>query len=195
MKLKLALFILVFSITFSCAENSTITNELKDNFSTEQIKDFETIVNFFKDQICEDTMSFESCFRKSMPDILSQGISFFDYDYDRQKNLYNIIDDSTFISIWSFCETMDIDTDKAYQSLCFNIEGDYSKFLKQIALKNSFFKDYYEDLVNSGDFDSSGKLLQKIAKNSKNFDFKNFNNQIIISIHYLTLVDQITRRR
>lgn len=195
-KLESVLLSILLLLVLSCTEKLNITEELSNNFNNQQIEDLDKILNFFKNQVCEDSIGFETCIKNMAQDLSKEGYYFIGkkIDYSKQKKLYENIDQLTFNSIWSFCKTTDINKDITYDSLCFNVDGVYGDFLKQVSVKNSFYKFYYEGLINSGDFGSNGKLMNEIIKNKNSFDFEDYNNQLIISIEYLTLSDQQKRK-
>ncbi len=192
---KIILINLLLLLFFSCNENSNVNKELGDNFNDNQVKDFDTILIFFKNQACNGSESFKNCIENIVKKSNTEGSKYLSntFDYSEQEKLYDNINRSTFNAIWLFCKTSNPEKNISYESLCFNNKGGYESYLKQLSTKSNFHKSYYEDITNSGDFSPEWKFAQNIVSNKDNFDFSDYNNQLIIAIHYLSLSDQHQR--
>ena len=197
--MKKALFLIfgiaIIQLNFSC-KTIYSTNELKNNFSTEQISDLNKITTFFKNQICENQNSdFKTCFKKILPELLENGQQpiIEKIDFEKQKELYNYISKSTFNEIWEFGKTTYPNTGLELKSLGSKYNGKYQKYLTELGKNNANIKEYTELLIDAGDFESMGLLQQMIKENPEEFDLENPNIQLLISIHYLALNDQQKR--
>ncbi|WP_241652601.1 hypothetical protein [Leeuwenhoekiella marinoflava] len=186
----------ILQVSFSCKAQYSAT-ELKDNFSTEQIFDLNRITDFFKNQICDNKNSdFKSCFSKILPELLENGWQTIleKVDFEKQKELYNSISKSTFNEIWEFGKATHPKTGLELKSIGLKYNGKYQKYLTELGKDNAEIKEYVENLIAAGDFESMGLLQQRIYKNPNDFNLNNPNIQLLIAIHYLSQNDQEKRR-
>lgn len=182
-------------MNFSCSTEFS-TPELQNNFSKEQIDELQKITEFFKNQICKNEKSdFKSCFSKILPDLLEYGyLPIFDnINFDKQKELYKSISNSTFEEIWTFGKATYPDTGKELKSMGSTYNGKYQKFIIELGKNNTEIKKYAELLVGGGDFEPMGLLEQWIYLNPADFDLDNPNIQLLIAVHYLSHNDQNKR--
>lgn len=184
--------LIVFQIFFSC-EKEYSNSELKANFTEEQISDLNEIRDFFVGQICD--YDFKSCFKEINHDSLEAlGSGVWEkIDFDKQKELYKKISQTTFSEIWMFCETTYYPSKTKAQSLCAVATGKYQKYLSDIGKSNPRIAKYAEQMEASGDFNGLYLRPQEVLNNKHSFDLNDPNIQIILAIHHLTMNDQTTR--
>ena len=186
---------MILQMNFSCKSEHS-TTELKNNFTTEQISDLYKIIDFFKSQICKNNNSdFKTCFSKILPDLLEYGWQpiLDNVDFEKQKELYSSISQSTFDEIWEFGKATYPETGLELKSVGSKYNGKYQKFLTELGKNNNEIKDYADRLIGAGDFESMGLLQQWIFKNPTEFDLDNPNVQLLIAVHYLSQNDQQKR--
>jgi hypothetical protein len=187
--------VMILQLNFSCKSEHS-TTELKNNFTTEQISDLNKTIDFFKSQICENNNSdFKTCFSEMLPKLLENGWQpiLEKVDFEKQKELYNSISETTFNEIWEFGKTTYPETGLELKSVGSKYNGKYQKYLTELGKDNAEIKEYAERLIAAGDFESMGLLQQRIYKNPSEFDLDNPNVQLLIAIHYLTQNDQEKR--
>lgn len=194
MKQTLCIIIISISIT-SCSQNFRST-ELKKNFSEAEIKDLQTLTDFFKVQMCGETDDFKSCMDSVIPYLGEYGWKpvLDNVDFEKQKELYSNFQSDLFSQIWSFCKSRNLREDKTYKSLCLNPNGKYVQFLKDLSDRNSDLEQYYEMITGAGDWESMGLLQQRIFTNPEYYDLKDPSVQFLIAVHYLTQNDHQKRR-
>ena len=186
---------MILQMNFSCKSEHS-TTELKNNFTTEQISELYKIIDFFKSQICENINSdFKTCFSKILPDLLEYGWQpiLDNVDFEKQKELYSSISQSTFDEIWGFGKLTYRETGLELKSVGSKYNGKYQKFLTELGKNSNEIKDYADRLIGAGDFESMGLLQQRIFKNPTEFDLDNPNVQLLIAVHYLSQNDQQKR--
>lgn len=186
---------LILLLSFACSAQFS-TTELENNFSKEQIEDLSKITGFFKDQICENKNSdFKTCFSNMLPELIEYGWRSIleKVDFEKQKELYNSISQSTFEEIWEFGKATYPDTGLELKSMGSKYNGKYQKYLTELGKNNTEIKKYAERLIATGDVESMGLLQQNIYKNPTELDLDNPNVQLLIAIHYLTQNDQQKR--
>ena len=84
--------IMILQSNFSC-KSELSTRELKNNFTTEQISDLNKIIDFFKNQICQNNDSdFKTCFSEVLPKLLEYGWQpiLEKVDFGNKKNYINL---------------------------------------------------------------------------------------------------------
>jgi len=188
--------IMILQSNFSC-KSELSTRKLKNNFTTEQISDLNKIINFFKNQICQNNDSdFKTCFSEVLPKLLEYGWQpiLEKVDFGKQKELYKSISETTFKEIWVFGKTTYPETGLELRSVGSKYNGKYQKYLTELGKYNAEIKEYTERLIASGDFESMGLLQQRIYINPSEFDLDNPNIQLLIAVHYLTQNDQEKRK-
>jgi len=195
MILKRFILIFLISILLTSCYDSFSSKELRANFTDAQIKDLESSTIFFKSQICKDeNLNFKDCYNSFLPDLFENGIQSIikNIDFNDQMNTYNRFESNVFNEIWEFCETRE--KEKNYKSVCSKFDGKYQNFIKDLSVKHPFLKKYYNDLIQSGDFDYSFYLEEMLYKNSDVIDFNDPNIMTLISIHFLTQNDDYNRK-
>ena len=188
--------ITVIQLTFSC-KSELSTRELKNNFTTEQISDLNKIIDFFKNQICQNNGSdFKTCFSELLPTLLEYSWQpiLKKVDYEKQKEIYKSISDTTFKEIWAFGKTTYPETGLELKSVGSKYNGKYQKYLTELGKHNTEIKEYAERLIASGDFESMELLQYRVYINPSKFDLDNPNIQLLIAVHYLSQNDQEKRK-
>jgi len=184
--------VIVFQIFFSC-EKEYSNSELKANFTEEQIADLNKIREFFIGQVCD--YDFKSCYEEINHDSLQAfGVGIWvKIDFEKQKELYKKISQTTFSEIWMFCETTYYPSKTKAQNLCAVATGKYQKYLSDIGKSNPRISKYAENIEASGTFNGLYLKYQEVLNSEYSFDLNDPNIQIILAIHHLTMNDQVTR--
>ncbi len=201
--MKLTLQILIYLIlAIGC---SAATNDFKSDktinkiFNKDEIKDLETLVNFFENQICLgqniDTQNKQDCYERffnHMVQCEKTGEVILNISFDEQKNIYNKISKSTFNQIWAFGKTWEYNSTDTLKYLYFNEKGKYIKFLKEFGQDNKFVKGYYDTFELIGDISPS--MFAEIIMRYKEFDISDARFRLLLAIHYLTVNDDYERK-
>jgi hypothetical protein len=114
-------------------------------------------------------------------------------DFQKQKEMYNLISKTTFNEIWNITLMKKFKDSTEYKSLTPNLEGKYLTYLKDVGIKNKYISKYAKMTYSIGDFESMSLLQNHIYNNPKDLDLNDINVQILISIHYLTQNDNEKR--
>lgn len=180
-------------LTSSCKASYYKAN-LYGDFTQSELKDFNRIVQFFKDETCGNT-EFEKGFRQINYDSLirkGENIST-KIDFEKQKNLYKEILPSTFNEIWIFCESFFPQTQAKAEDLCLETNGKYLEYLIAFGQDNPKIAEYSKRLQASGDFYQFDIEYKEILTQKEYFDLADFNIQLVLAIHYLSLNDHSKR--
>lgn len=193
--MKVVYFLLFIFSLVSCNDSFT-TSEMKNNFSSDEIKDLKTIVDFYKGQLSnEKNNDFEKVFNETL--VLYQNNqnrdNFYNVNFNSQKNIYDSISESTFNKIWLFNKSYDFEESTIKKRLGFKYEGNYNSFLKDVAKNNSIINEYIDILESAGDFSNSNYLIYDILKNKESYNLKDPNIQLIIAIDNLSINDNLKR--
>lgn len=189
-------YILLFVFSLVSCNDSFTTNEMKNNFSNDEIKNLKMIVDFYKEQLSnEKNKDFEKVFNETLVLYLKNQNrdNFYNINFNNQKNLYNSISESTFNKIWLFNKSYDFEETTINKRLGFKNEGNYNSFLKDVAINNSIINGYINILESAGDFSNSNYLIYDILKNKESYNLKDPNIQLIIAIDNLSINDNLKR--
>ncbi|MBW2962907.1 hypothetical protein [Mesonia aestuariivivens] len=181
-------------ICFSSCKTHYSKTELNANFTNEQIADLNKITDFFKTETCGN-INFEKCYKQTNHDSLqAEGKGFWTkIDFEKQKELYQNISQSTFDEIWMFSNATFYPSGTKRKSLSAVSTGKYQKFLTDFGKKNPRIAKYAKRIEASGDFGGFDFNYREIIKDNKSFKLKDPNIQLILAIHYLSMNDQSMR--
>lgn len=188
--------VIILQSNLSCKSHYSAT-ELNKNFTSDQITDLNKIREFFKSEMCLHMDSdFKTCFERTPHEYLeATGNPFWmNIDFEKQKELYSQISQTTFNEIWNFGKATYLDNGLELKSIGAVYNGKYQKFLNDFGNKNKYIKKYAERVSGAGDFNSLYLTYRQILKYKKDLDLNDPNIQLIISIHYLSLNDQEKRK-
>ena len=192
---KKARFFLIFLILtlFSCKKEFS-SPELEAHFTETQIKDLNEINNFFISEFLKsDKDNFKSAFLQFKDSLKFNG-EFSKNDeslFKNQLKLYESISQSTFNEIWELKVTSGLPyPDEEYISA--KVFGKYYSFLNEISDSNKFAKICYNRIEMSGVYNPI-YLDSYFYYDSDNFNYDDFHNQLILSIYYLTALDNYER--
>ena len=199
---KIKLLIILFCFTqliLSCNSFCKINSKseiLTKHFDNCQIQDLEKLVVFYKKWICDDFNKdvFDNCFKNSFPDLIPPHETS-DNKVSKRLNeldkLYEDISINTFDEIWEFIPHNF--KGKSSKFLCFKQESAYSDFLADLSNENDSIEKYLTELIQSGGFPPGFYMEHLINDNVKDFDFNKIETQILISIHFISIKDNIIR--
>jgi len=183
-------------LNYSCKRNDSNV-ELKNHFTKNEIEDLILITDFFKEQICQNNTKsdFKECFEKILPELVDKGWQpiLERVDFDLQKKMYENISKSTFNKIWGISKSWKYPEKTVYKSIGVGTVSNYIEYLKELGLKSEFIKVYTNGILALGGIDGMLSLQTHIYQNPNDLDLNDLNNQIIISIHYLTQNDNEKR--
>jgi hypothetical protein len=189
---KLPFFVFIILIT-SCKSQYS-TTALRNNFTPEQISDLNKITKFFKTEPCGN-VDFEKCYKLTNHDSLQAvGEGFWTrIDFEKQKQLYEQISQSTFKEVWMYCESTYYPSETKAQDICAVAMGKYQKYLDDLGKSNPRIAEYAIRIQASGDFNGFDIQYHEILKPDSHFDLNDPNIQLILAIHYLSINDQEKR--
>lgn len=189
-------FIILISISVSGCTHHFHSNELKNNFSGAEIEDLHKLTTFFLNQMCNGADGFKSCIDSIIPYLNEYGWKpiLDNVDFEAQMELYEEFQSDLFSQIWKFCETRNLREKTSYRSVCINPEGKFLRFLEDLSERNPHLQNYYENIFQSGDWESVGVLQVSLYHNPENFDLHDPSIQVLIAVHYLTQNDQQKRK-
>jgi hypothetical protein len=186
-------------LQFSCKTDNSM-NELKNNFTKNEIEDLKIITKFFKGQICQNQTNsdFKNCFEQILPELLDNGYQLIinKADFNKQKELYESISKTTFDKLWGFTKLRKgyrENNKQVYKSISISTVGVYMEYLKEFGKRNEYISEYTDGIYTRGAIGGYPTLESDLYLNPNSLDLNDFNIQLIISIHYLTLNDNAQR--
>ncbi len=191
--IKIIVFAGIAIIVFSC-ENTRSTPELEQHFSKNQIKDLNELNDFFISEYLKSSRdNYGDSFKKMFVLEYNNGIDTLinQIDFNEQLKLYNSISKSTFDEIWEI-KTNTTEMFYGEKYILPKFKGKFQSYLKGLSRTNSLAKDCWKYMEQSGDFFQL-MLNIYISKNIDEINFTDFNNQLIISIYYLSMIDNFGR--
>jgi len=128
-----------------------------------------------------------------------------DYDLflpsiDNRIEFYRTLDKNILSEIYNIKDTLTVNfrgengPQKVYSpySLSLNLHGKYFDFLKDLSLKNDFFKSYYENIQVAGDI--SPTHYSKILHEHSEIDFNNREERLVVIISLLEIGKTISQK-
>ena len=189
------IFFGILLICISCKSEFT-TPELENNFTLNQISDFEKISQFFTQQICKNNeeSDFKKCFEKMLPELVENGwVPILEnVDFEKQKEMYNSISELTFNKIWGFAKSWKYGNETAYRRIDV-ANSPYVLYLQDVGKKYKYVREYVEGIKQSGGIEGMGLLQKYIYLNPNDLNLDDPNIQFLISVHYLTQNDNEKR--
>ncbi|MBS2211989.1 hypothetical protein KEM09_11270 [Carboxylicivirga mesophila] len=168
-------------------------------FNQSEIKDLETILNFFNNQIArfigQSSENEELCYLKFLeimttpPDTACFDVPI---SFEEQLEMYSQISDTTFNQIWVFHESMKKNSTVTNKRLELTFHGKYQLFLKQLGNEYKFLKNYHESLRAMRCLSAS--MWWNPIVHHKEYNLNDIKVRLFIAIHYLTINDQNKRR-
>nr|WP_319502485.1 hypothetical protein [uncultured Draconibacterium sp.] len=195
-KILLTVFLFAFSTSLTFSQNYR-TKEIKSSFNKQQINDLKVIVNFFTVEIREnENDDFVAAFEKILPKLNESGFTpiLETLDFEKQKQMYKQISPDTFGEIWTFGKSRYRGDSITYKSIGFKYSGSYFQFLEKLGKTQPVLEKYYKDCMDSGSVESYPYLQYNIKQLPDQFDLSDFNIQLLISVHYLTVNDENKRK-
>jgi hypothetical protein len=198
--------------------NSTITKVFNDT----EIEDLTLLMDFFENQICsienKNRSNVNECYNSFIQRLTKSaetGNLDIKISFNKQKDIYSQINDSTFNEIWHIgwmiepSKQVDIKDalappkDKeSFEDVFGNSDtlswidlipnGKYSLFLKEYGNESPVIKKYHQSLIDASTL--SPGMVSSIMMNYDYYDIKDVRMKLVFAIHYLTLNDQ-TRRK
>lgn len=190
--------IVSFLFLFVSCKAKYANSELDTFFTKSEIQDLDKIRYFFTSQMCYcmDT-DFKTCYKNTPHEYLElSGNAFWTIiDYDKQKQLYQEISQSTFDAIWDENITTYYPSKQSGISLGANPTGKFQKFLARIGKGRPKIAEYAKHVMEAGIYDGLGAWYPIVLGDQKNFDLNNPDIQLMLAVHYLTLNDDNMRNR
>jgi len=198
-KIAKVLLIGFLVLQYSCKTDNSM-NELENQFTKSEIEDLKTITDFFKSQICKNSTNsdFKNCYEQILPELVDNGREFIinNVDFNRQKELYESISKTTFTKLWGFTKQRKgyrENNVQIYKSISVGTVGVYMNYLSDFGKRNEYISEYKDGIYTRGAIGGFPTLESDIYLNPNSIDLNDFNIQLIISIHYLTLNDNAQR--
>lgn len=188
-----ALFVSIILLFNLSCKSLKSTTELEQVFTKNEIKDLNRINNFFvKEYLNSSEKNFETSFKDMFQFTYSYGIDTLinRVDFNKQRKLYHSIH-HTFDEIWEV-KINEHEPFKGEEYIVPKYQGKFQLFLKQLSKTNTFANLCNKKMEESGDFNMLF-FDNYIIHNFDKINFTDFNNQLIISIYYLSMVDDRER--
>jgi hypothetical protein len=195
--MKIKVFTAFLLISFVCYGQSSEV-DFNKYFSETEIKDLNTITDFFQNELCGNSnrREFGSCIRKLVPDIIDFENNFIEkkINYRRQKKLYNQISKNTFDKIWSLNKSWRLEEPKyEYETLSFSGNTEFIQFVLDLGKTNGFLSKYGQELRAVGGFDNGNYIASNIIEFLESINIEDRGVQILFAIHYLSENDNRKR--
>ncbi|WP_282074836.1 hypothetical protein [Maribacter aquivivus] len=171
--------------------------DFKTYFTENEIKDLNTIADFFQSELCgtKDRKEFGKCIRDLVPKIVDLERTYIpkNINYRKQKKLYRTISKNTFNKIWGLCKTWRTNEPKyEYESLCFSSDPDFINFVLDLG-KTSGYLSRYAGILELGGLGNSNFIASNILEFPKSMNIDDRGVQVVFAIHYLTRNDNLKR--
>jgi len=168
-------------------------------FNKSEIKDLQTILDFFENQICntekiEDEFKFDCyhVFFRRLDSLEVIGDVDIKISFEAQRQLYQQIEQNTFNQIWKFGKAGLEPPYDTLNQISLRYDGKYIEFLEELGHEDKLLKNYYESFIAAGTI--SPDSIAHLLKMYNDYDIKDIRVRLLISIHYLTLNDQFERK-
>ena len=178
----------------SCTSQENIS-ELENHFNNNQIDDLKKLTDFVINEVSQGK-DFKSSLMNLDEEIANEGIEtiLIRIDYQKQTEIINSIDQSTYNKIWTECLTQDFRRDIEFYVLCsLGPESGYQKYLHELGKRIPYVKEYSDKLAASGDLGHDFKFWYYYLSPESPVDHSDFNSKLIFTIHILTLNDQLNK--
>ena len=182
----------------SCKKSDDL---LTTYFNKSEIKTIEKLIQYFDDYVITQTSNqltidkaYIAYFEKIKPSIEeATDFNMFLPSIDDRILFYKTLDKNILSEIYDIRDTLTIrsrgenEPRKVYSPYSFdlNLHGKYSDFLKELSLRNDFFKSYYETIQVAGDI--APTLYAKILHENSEIDFDNREERLVVIISLLRL--------
>lgn len=177
---------IVFSFLLIGCKSAKTTTELESTFNKQELKDLQTIRAFFIEDILElNDENFYQEFKDKIQEL--EAGEFATVSSKEIKKLLGSISKSTFNEIWGFkTEVRNENSLGTYKYLVPKEQGKYMAFLAKNTNHNYGVRDYYNSIIDSGNF-SHLAMLDYVKGNTLEFDLQNPNIQIVLAVHYVSV--------
>ena len=189
----------------SCKESDDL---LTKHFNKSEIKTIEKIIQYFDDYVISQTsnqLTIDKAYTTYLNKMKASIEKASDYDLflpsiDNRIEFYRTLDKNILSEIYNIKDTLTVNfrgengPQKVYSpySLSLNLHGKYFDFLKDLSLKNDFFKSYYENIQVAGDI--SPTHYSKILHEHSEIDFNNREERLVVIISLLEIGKTISQK-
>jgi hypothetical protein len=168
-------------------------------FNDKEIQDLEIILNFFNEEICSlktiEQHPITQCYlefcQRLKTDAETTGAIDTGIPFERQNEVYQRINDATFVQIWTINKSWIPNTTDTLRELDLNPGGKYAEFLFSLGKEFSEVNEYVENLMAL--ISISPSMKAEFLMNYNNFDLSDQRIRLLFAIHYLTINDQQKR--
>jgi hypothetical protein len=201
MKLTLQILTyLIFAIGCSAATNDLESDKtINKIFNKDEVKDLETLVNFFENQICLgqniDTPNKQDCYEsffKHMVQCEKTGEIILNISFEEQKKMYNQIRKKTFNEIWGLGWQTWNNNGEKLKLYGLQTKGKFVEFLHELSLDYPIIDHYYNTFIMAGDIAPS--MVANIIMRHEELDTSDIRIRLMLAIHYLTMNDRYERK-
>jgi len=189
---------------FCVGQNRLADNEtFQETFTAAEAEDLQMLFDFFNESICrkENSDDLNTCyteFFKRMEETKESTNFELDLPIDRQIEIYQAFQDSTFYRIWSFAETKEYDLRDSiplqgvFKTIVFGRDNKYMEFLRRTGESHEIIEFYKHSVLTEGGSIGPGLFASVLIDHNK-YDLEDIRMRFIVAIHYLTLNDQYKR--
>jgi hypothetical protein len=200
--MQLAKFPLIFTILLSncgtSAQELQSNSTIQEVFSTSEISDLNKILTFFESEICSDLTEVTDVnvcyanFFSTLRSAVEEGEFPIDINFDKQREMYNELNDSTFANIWTINKSLKYKSKDTLQSISYLYNGKFANLLERTGKDYPIIEGYSESFKEAGDITPS--ITANFIKNPSKLNLNDPSVKLIVAIHYLTLNDQYLRK-
>lgn len=201
--MQVAGYFLIFTIfLLNCgtkAQDLQSNSTIRELFNATEIVDLNKIMTFFEEEICSDLTDItdvNECytnFFSTLRTAVEEGEFPIDIDYEKQHNMYNELNGSTFVNIWTINRSLRYKSKDTLQTIGYLYDGKFAKLLERTGRDYSTIKDYFETFKVTGEITPS--IAANFIINSSKLNLNDPRIKLIVAIHYLTLNDQYLRNK
>ncbi len=185
--------VLFLLFIFGCAEDAPRQGYLKSDalialhFNKYQIKDLETVMAFFEEEICgtvptspEEAIACYKAFGKRLSEKGNFGELDLGLSLEKQEAILSSLRPVTYDAIW--LDVIQTDEDDKFG---LRYDGQYVNFLKNFSKENIAIKQYIDVFEQAGNITPS--MIANVLLDYEQFGLEDQRGRLFLAIHYVTL--------
>ncbi len=196
--MKQKTYIFLFALVFLMPNTSCVRAEEGENlrkyFSKEEVSELKGLTAFFDSIVQQKTLiknkplAYKQ-FLKKLSDSKShtEAIENYKFRFNNNQKIKNRVSSELFNKIWSIEKGYDVKNKDSVTTLNINRKNQYMKLLN--SKSETMVHKYYEEIMNSGGISPS--LTAILQHSYADLDFKDYDNRLIVAIHYITLSNNL----
>lgn len=173
--------------------------DIKTIFTETEIKDLETILDFFEGQICELSQvrrdSILDCydeFFKNVSTAQGSGIIYIPVPFHEQLEMYKKLSATTLQEVWLVGTAVNQTTGDTTERFSLSTEGKYVQFLKALRKDYQILEAYQRSFLQERKM--ATPMIETLLYNFHLLNLKDIRIRLFVALHYLTLNDLYERK-